>query len=449
MSNALAIAAVTAVLRDRLNDGLINADLGSLGGFAVTSLPPDRFGPGGTDDTPANRLNLFLYRVSVNSGWANERLPSRSSDGTRTANPYLALDLHYLLSAYGLEDLNDQILLGYGMQILHDTPVLGRDAVRTSLGGGAVNASVLPTAFQQLSAADLAEQVEQIRITPHYADLETTSQLWSSLNTGLRPTALYTATVVLIESQAPTKTALPVHEGKLYVPLLRRPTITRLLSQPDAPTPPSEGRSIVHGDRLVLLGSGLRGDLTKARIGAVTVEDADIEGTPTRLAFPLPAELLAGVHGVQVIHEVAKEGSSETIPTDLSNLKAFVLSPSFVPGPDPAPFSLEGTELVDANEPTGPVNATVRVRFAHDVGARQQARLLLDELVTPGDPAASYGFESTPLAEGVATATELEFPVRGVAQATYLVRVRIDGAESPLVTTDGAYSGPTLEVTAP
>ncbi len=31
MSNALAIAAVTAILRDRLNDGLLNANLDSIG----------------------------------------------------------------------------------------------------------------------------------------------------------------------------------------------------------------------------------------------------------------------------------------------------------------------------------------------------------------------------------------------------------------------------------
>lgn len=450
MSNALAIAAVTAVLRDRLNDGLVNADLGALGGVTVTSLPPDRFGPGGAEETPANRLNLFLYRVSVNPGWANERLPSRAADGTRTDNPYLALDLHYLLSAYGSEDLNDQILLGYGMQILHQTPVLGRDAVRASLAGGAVNGAVLPPAFQQLAAADLAEQVEQIRVTPYYPDLETTSNLWSSLNTGLRPTALYLATVVLIEGRASTRTALPVREGRLHVPLLRRPTLTRLLSQPDAGTPPSEGAAIVHGHRLVLLGSGLRGEITRVQIGQISVAGADLETSDRRLSFTVPAGLLPGVHGVQVVHEIAKAGSSETIPTDLSNLKAFVLSPSFVPGPDPAPFQLEAAAPVDAGDPTGPVDATLRVRFAHPVGERQRARVLLDEIAPPpGAVGRAYGFDASPLAAGAGTASELEFPLRAIGQSTYLVRVRIEGAESPLETTDGSYSGPTVEVTAP
>ncbi|MCP3960730.1 MAG: DUF4255 domain-containing protein [bacterium] len=445
MSNALAIAAVSAVLKDRLNDGLINSDLQTLGSVTVTCLPPDRFGPGGVDETPANRLNLYLYRVSPNTGWANQRLPARTSAGTRTANPYLALDLHFLLSAYGTDELNDQILLGYGMQILHETPVLGRDAVRTSLGGAnAPDGAILPAAFQQLGAADLADQFEQIRITPYYPDLEATSHLWSSLNTGLRPTALYLATVALIESKTSTRSALPVTERRLYVPTLRRPRIERLLSAPDNVTPPSEGAAIIHGHRLVLLGSSLRGDVTNVRIGDTTVEEADLELDGRRLAFTVPSGLLTGIHGAQVVHEIAKQDSSETIPGERSNLKAFVLSPSFAPGD----VTLLSAALVDDEQPAGLVDATVSVTFAHDVGHRQRVHLSLNELNPPGgEPARAYGFDAQPMTGGVEMATQLDFPVRGVAQATYLVRVRIDGAESQLEMTGGAFSGPTLEVT--
>jgi hypothetical protein len=41
MSSPLAIAAVTAVLKDLLNDGLLNHDLSSIGSFTVTALPPE------------------------------------------------------------------------------------------------------------------------------------------------------------------------------------------------------------------------------------------------------------------------------------------------------------------------------------------------------------------------------------------------------------------------
>src|SRR5688500_2501290 len=115
MSNALALAAVTAVLMDLLQNTLIDNDLSAgLGEVKVTAMPPDRV-IAGQNGNVTNQLNLFLYRVSPNQGWRNVGLPSRSShSGERLSNPPLALDLHYLLTAYGRSDLDAEILLGYG-----------------------------------------------------------------------------------------------------------------------------------------------------------------------------------------------------------------------------------------------------------------------------------------------------------------------------------------------
>ena len=113
MSSALAIAGVTAVLRDRLNDGLVNHNVaGTLGTTVTVSvLPPDRVVP--ADGTEASQLNLFLYQVTPNAAWRNQGLPGHSADGSqRLSNPPLALDLHYLLSAYSGGDLHGEILLG-------------------------------------------------------------------------------------------------------------------------------------------------------------------------------------------------------------------------------------------------------------------------------------------------------------------------------------------------
>jgi hypothetical protein len=128
MSGPLAIAAVTAVLKGLLNDGLLNHDLSAVGSFSVTASPPDRVVTGANEP---NRLNLFLYQVTPNPGWRNEGLPSRDGNGGRLTNPPLALDLHYLLTAYGSQDLNAEILLGYAMQLLHETPMLTRAQLRT------------------------------------------------------------------------------------------------------------------------------------------------------------------------------------------------------------------------------------------------------------------------------------------------------------------------------
>lgn len=210
MSSPLAIAAVTAVLRDLLNNGLVDHNItGSLGSNVnVTAVPPDTIAV-----DPANartQLNLFMHQVTPNAGWRNEGLPSRDGRGSRLTNPPLALDLHYLLTAYGAAELHSEILLGYAMHLFHETPVLDRQSIRTALGGGTVPGSILPPAFQALSAADLADQVEQIRITPMTMGTEEMSRLWSALQAHYRPTAAYQVSVVLIEAQGATRSAPPV-----------------------------------------------------------------------------------------------------------------------------------------------------------------------------------------------------------------------------------------------
>src|SRR6266404_9156228 len=110
MSNALAIASVTAVLKDLLNNGLIDHDITSaVGNVTVSALSPDRI-----DTTSLNQqsqLNLFLYQVTPNAGWRNVGLPSRNANGDRTSNQPLALNLHYLLTAYGALEYHSEILL--------------------------------------------------------------------------------------------------------------------------------------------------------------------------------------------------------------------------------------------------------------------------------------------------------------------------------------------------
>src|SRR5215216_6215328 len=109
MSTALAIASVTHVLKDLLNNTLIDHDVtGTMGvNVKVTALPPDRVDATATTDQ--SQLNLFMYQATPNQGWRNERLPSHNGQGERINNPPLALDLHYLLTAYGVEELHAEI----------------------------------------------------------------------------------------------------------------------------------------------------------------------------------------------------------------------------------------------------------------------------------------------------------------------------------------------------
>ena len=166
MSNALAIASVSAVLKDLLNNAAIDHQLSNVvGEVKVSALPPDRVLVEGTPET--SRINLFLYQVTPNQGWRNVDLPSRDSSGERTASPPLALDLHYLLSAYGASEFHAEILLGYAAC---SCSTRRRCSPATRSGGPSPQPRRSPRSCRRrcdtLTASELADQVEQIRVTP-------------------------------------------------------------------------------------------------------------------------------------------------------------------------------------------------------------------------------------------------------------------------------------------
>src|SRR5947209_4424355 len=107
MSGPFALAAVSAVLRRLVSRGLGDVDLSIFGGSAttVTAHPPDQIAVGVNE---AAQLNLFLYRVNENAALRNDGLASRGQAGDRLTNPALALDLYYLLTAYGAAELSPE-----------------------------------------------------------------------------------------------------------------------------------------------------------------------------------------------------------------------------------------------------------------------------------------------------------------------------------------------------
>ena len=198
MSTAQAIAAVTAALKDVLSNGLVEQKLAAgLGNVTVSTLPPGRVDTQGGGE--ANQLNLFLYRVELNTATRNVGPPARGAAGRRVINPPLALDLHYLLTAYSAEELHGEFLLGHAMKLLHETPVLTREVLRRSLAPPAAAASEpgMP-GRRPLFNAELAEQMEPVRITPASLTVDELTRLWSALQCRFRTAAPYLASVVLI-----------------------------------------------------------------------------------------------------------------------------------------------------------------------------------------------------------------------------------------------------------
>jgi hypothetical protein len=412
MSSALAIAGVTAVLKDLLHNAVIDHDLvSSVGDVIVTALPPDLIKTEGSE--AKTQLNLFLYQITPNAGWRNVGLPSRNSNGDRVTNPPLALDLHYLLTAYGVKDLHAEILLGYAMQLLHETPVLSREAIRKALdpspiiGGGG-----LPATLEALATSELADQIETIKIVPETMNMEEVSRLWSAMQAHYRPTAAYQASVVLIESRKPLRPALPVRERRLHIVQLRRPRIETLAPQ-----------ILLKGGTLTITGQSLQGTTTKVAFGLAQVDPTTV--SDAQITVNAPASLLAGVNTLKVVHPLDLGTTVEPHGGFESNVAAFILTPEIK---TPPPITVAR-------------GATLTLALDPPVGRAQRVALLAgDRTITiPPRPAG-----------GPATTTSLDFPnPADFPTGTFLLRVQVDGADSPLGTNavSGEYDKPTVTIT--
>ncbi len=400
MTNALGIAAVTAVLQDLLNNRLVDA---SVGDVSVSAVPPDRIK---TDSTEPTQLNLFLYQVTPNQGWRNNGLPSRAGDGTtELANPPLALDLHYLLTAYSAQELKAEILLGYAMQVLHETPVLTRQMIKDKFAAHptAVTGGDLPPPLDTLSAAELADQVELVKLTPQAFATEELSRLWAALGANYRPTAGYQASVLLIEGTRSTKTALPVAQRKVYVRTFREPVIERVEAEGGGP--------IVAGSKLVLLGQRLVGEATEVLVSGMA---ATIDGASDTRILATPPPLRAGVQAAQVQHPIGMGDPEVPHHGFESNIAPYVLRPTF-----------GGWALSPAPAGSAPYAGKVTLTMAPAVAAGQRVTLVLNSTTS----AQAYTFRASPR---TADGDPVEVPLENVARDEYFVRVQVDGAESPI-----------------
>lgn len=424
MSTGLAIAATTAVLQSVLNSWIVRVKPSSVGDVGVTAIPPDRVPMG---DTEPSSLNLFMYQAMPNPGWRNAGLPAYDSQGQRASNHPLAIDLHYLLTAYGKADFAPDILLGLGMQLLHEIPILTRDRIRRVFTPPSAppGASLTPV-LQALSTSGIAEQLEAIKITPHMLNTEEISKLWSVFQVAYRPTAAYQISVILIESRQAVKEALPVRETKLYVLPFEQPEIERVEPQILTYAP---------GAQLTLHGSNLRAENTSVKFSSGSEQTPNPENyTDAQLQVDLPSNIRAGVNTVQVVQKWMMGGSLHD--GFESNVMAFSLRPVLQKVP------VEGTgEEVYARvlNPQGSGEAlrsgTMSVTLQPAVNKTQRAILLLNEANPPNTRAAhAYRFNvpSHDRPEAPDTTNTLLIPFRDVQAGDYLLRVRVDGAESGL-----------------
>jgi hypothetical protein len=407
MSNALAIAAVTETLVQVLQGALTGINLGS--SPEVTNFRPDQ-----QTKLPAVGVNVFLYQIAPNPYLRNADLPTRRSDGSLLQRPQAAVDLYYLLTFYGEDSkLEQQRLLGAVVRELHAHPTLTRSMI----------ASVEQnTAF--LHGADLDRQPNLVRFTPINFSLEELSKLWSFLlKTDYVLSTAYVASVVLIETDdLVPPPPLPVLASNIYVLPFRQPLITAIRS--------AQGMNalILPGAEIVLTGRNFLLTQASGQAGSTQVLISGIQQMPiaisdTQITVGLPHGLPAGAQTAQMIQSLML--GTPAVPHQQgfqSDVATFVLHPEIQrTGSPPGPYAI--TVQTGVGSPPGDA---ITVKVSPMVAKGQRALL---ELLQLAQPTAARLFDAGLVQNGTDTLT---FEVRELPPGRYLVRVRIDGAESPL-----------------
>ena len=419
MSNALAIAATTATLRDVLQVGMTALDVDdALGGNVVVSVDAPDLALAASEVNGADScLNLFLYNVVRNQGYSGNFPPERDSRGERTGNAVLGLDLYYLLTAYGVDDYHAEMLLGGAIQVLHDTPALGREAIRDALDP--VTHVGLPA---QLQDAGLADQFEYLKVSPVPMPTEEISRLWSSINSPYRPSTAYMVSVVLIESTRSTRSTLPVAQRIIRAVPFRDLRVDRVVSLAGAHVP------IDGASTLRILGHNLGAIDIAVWINNIDVTAAVVERLANEIKVNLgaaPAGLHPGIAGVQLVQPIMLGEPEAPHEGFASNVATFVLAPTITP-------------VVAAG--------SIDVTCTPPIAAGQRVRLLLNQSdAAPGVTPRAYSF-SAPAGNGVVPPAVdtgvVNIPVTGVIAGDYLVRLQVDGAQSALGFVGGRYATP-------
>jgi len=398
MSNFRAIATVTATLQ-RVLQAAVQADVPGAG--VLTLRPNDA----ASTTTPPARINLFLYQVAPNPHRNNLDLPTRSSQGDLVQRPQIALDLHYLMSFYGDDGaLEPQRLLGSTVAFLHTQPLITR---------AQIEAAIADAAKPFLANSDLADQPELVRFTPMPMSLEELSRLWSvMLQVQYVLSVAYRASVVLVERPLTPRPSLPTRAINLAAVPIRQPFIRQVVARAGEGVPITQG-SAVEIDGLNLQGQAVEVDIDGAPVGPS-------EGQADRVTLTLPTTLAAGPHSIQIRQGVPIGANGGTRPAFASNLGTFVLQPIVTQTAGQYDVAISNVQGAGA----APRSATITVGVAPAVAPTQTATL---EMLAGQQVA--YTFRAQPLAN---PGTQLTFAASGVTAGTYVFRVRIDGAESPL-----------------
>jgi len=382
MSNYRAIAAITASLRNLLSD--VDHGIPSvIGDVKVTTKPLDKTREG----LKGNQLNIYLYQFLPNPAWRNARDPKKGPQGAGGPPP-VALDLYYLLTAYGEGDdeVKGHLLLGKAMDILNEHPRFPVEELRIAVEDN-----------------DLYMDAGLITIVPQFLPLEELSKFWTSASTGFRASMVYKVSVILIDNPDHLRSALPGYRAPnqtIRPGTASRPAITNLI---------------------------FANGLDRAQIGsAVRIEGRDLGAKDVTVL--LASE--AAITPTTIVPESIEEDAvSFTVPREPGRPGAFAVwlrleRDGQLRDTNKLPMILIATVLPDSLEVvTDEATATISLECRPAVTPDQRIYLLLGNQAFTAPPRTTEK-------------NRLSFTFAKPEPGAYYIRLRIDGIDSNLINFD-------------
>jgi hypothetical protein len=403
MSNALAISAVTAVLQYYLGNAYTGLSSLFGGNVTLSAKAPDLVQAElGAGATLQNQVNLFLHQVTENPAWRNVGQPWLASDGvTQLKNPPLALDLHYLLTAYGSQDWQAEALLGYALLMLHENPVMTRQDIRNAFLALPSSDSSNPLS-SAVGTSGLADQIEMIKITPSTLGREEMAWLWTALKADYRPTFPFQVSVVLMQEAANLSLAFPVLHRHIKVQASAPAQLLEInLPQGQVSAAPGETISVT-GE---LLSSASQISLTNARLGIQQFVNVTPDNNNNTFSFALPSDPVNFPAGIYSLAVLFNDSSGATVESTAS--LPIAIAPVLQTSPPPV-VAQSGA------------STQVTIVCNPNVMAGQSAALTLNSTSVSAPPVDAstntLTFEFTP----------------ALASGSYLARLTVDGAPSQL-----------------
>ncbi|HET6214026.1 MAG TPA: hypothetical protein VFE14_14270, partial [Micromonosporaceae bacterium] len=242
----------------------------------------------------------------------------------------------------------------------------------------------------------------------------------------------------------------PLHGGNAPFPVRAVTSGTVSTEQPEIDDVRADGPAgtpIISGALLVISGRNLAGPNVKVRVGGATAVPSVIHERELRAALSsFDHTVPAGLSGLIVTHDIDLGDPPTPHPAAASNPVPLIYRPTVTAAP--ADVTIASVKTVDGVPlATGSILAHVSPK----VGRSQQAVLLLSESGAPAGRAPRGATLSAPAENGVAQGNDdtdaIPFAFREVPQGTYVLRLQVDGVDSPVgVDGGGKYATPNVVV---